>query len=316
MRAGTRASRLARWQTEHVIARLSQTWPALSFERVEVRTLGDRLSDVPLPRIGDRGLFTRELEDGLRSGTIDFAVHSLKDLPTEAPEGLALGAVLARDDPRDVLVSREGRRLADLPPGARLGTSSLRRRAQVMALRRDLEIADIRGNVPTRVEKVQRGESDATLLAMAGLRRLDMTSVVTEVLRGRHDGARPRPGRAGRPGARGRRPAAGGSSRPSTMPARGSPRRPSVASSARSREAARRRSARSRRGTPRDVCSSRESSPPSTGRTCCGRQTSGAVADEREALALGDLVAAALARQGAGASSREARQLAAAGDPA
>jgi hydroxymethylbilane synthase len=181
VRAGTRASRLALWQTEHVIARLSQAWPALSFERVHVRTLGDRITDVPLPRIGDRGLFTRELEEELRRGAIDFAVHSLKDLPTEQPDGLALGAVLAREDPREVLVSRDGRRLADLPPGARLGTSSLRRRAQLRALRRDLVIADIRGNVPTRIEKVRRGEYDATVLAMAGLHRLDLTDAVAEV---------------------------------------------------------------------------------------------------------------------------------------
>jgi hydroxymethylbilane synthase len=181
VRAGTRASRLALWQTEHVIARLSQVWPALSFERVHVRTLGDRIPDVPLPRIGDRGLFTRELEEGLHRGTIDFAVHSLKDLPTEQPDGLALGAVLGREDPREVLVSREGRRLADLPPGARLGTSSLRRRAQVLALRRDLVIADIRGNVPTRIEKVRHGTYDATLLAMAGLHRLDLMDAVAEV---------------------------------------------------------------------------------------------------------------------------------------
>ena len=181
IRAGTRASRLALWQTEHVIARLAQAWPQLSFERVRIRTLGDRITDVPLPRIGDRGLFTRELEDALRSRVIDFAVHSLKDLPTEQPAGLALGAVLCREDPSEVLISRSRRRLADLPPGARLGTSSLRRRAQVMALRRDLDIVDIRGNVPTRIEKVQRGEYDATLLALAGLRRLTLTDAATEV---------------------------------------------------------------------------------------------------------------------------------------
>ena len=151
VRAGTRASRLALWQTEHVVARLAQAWPQLSFERVRIRTLGDRITNVPLPQIGDRGLFTRELEDGLRGRTIDFAVHSLKDLPTEQPEGLALGAVLSREDPSEVLVARNGRHLADLPPGARLGTSSLRRRAQIMALRPDLDIVDIRGNVPTRI---------------------------------------------------------------------------------------------------------------------------------------------------------------------
>jgi len=182
VRAGTRASRLALWQTEHVIARLAQAWPHLAFERVRIRTLGDRVINVPLPRIGDRGLFTRELEDALRSGAIDFAVHSLKDLPTEQPEGLALGAVLSREDPAEVLVSQNGGTLSDLPPGARLGTSSLRRRAQIMAVRPDLDIVDIRGNVPTRIEKVRRGEYDATLLALAGLRRLELTNAASEVL--------------------------------------------------------------------------------------------------------------------------------------
>jgi hydroxymethylbilane synthase len=181
IRAGTRASRLALWQTEHVIARLAEAWPQLSFERVRIKTLGDRITNVPLPQIGDRGLFTRELEEALRSGAIDFAVHSLKDLPTEQPEGLALGAVLSREDPSEALVTQKGRRLADLPPGARLGTSSLRRRAQVMALRPDLHIVDIRGNVPTRIAKVQRGEYDATLLALAGLRRLELTDAASEV---------------------------------------------------------------------------------------------------------------------------------------
>jgi hydroxymethylbilane synthase len=181
VRAGTRASRLALWQTDHVIEHLARAWPQLSFERVRIRTLGDRVADVPLPKIGDRGLFTRELEDGLRSETIDFAVHSLKDLPTEAPDGLTVGAVLAREDPSEALVAQSAHRLSDLPPGARLGTSSLRRRAQIAALRPDLQIADIRGNVPTRIEKVARGEYAATLLALAGLRRLDLTAKAIEV---------------------------------------------------------------------------------------------------------------------------------------
>jgi hydroxymethylbilane synthase len=181
VRAGTRASRLALWQTDHVIEHLARAWPQLSFERVRIRTLGDRVTDVPLPKIGDRGLFTRELEDGLRSETIDFAVHSLKDLPTEAPDGLTVGAVLAREDPSEALVAQSAHRLSDLPPGARLGTSSLRRRAQIAALRPDLQIADIRGNVPTRIEKVARGEYAATLLALAGLRRLDLTAKAIEV---------------------------------------------------------------------------------------------------------------------------------------
>jgi hydroxymethylbilane synthase len=181
VRVGTRASRLALWQTEHVIARLGAAWPDARFERVPIRTLGDRVTDVPLSRIGDRGLFTREIEDGLRAGTIDIAVHSLKDLPTDPVDGLALGAVLDREDPREALISRDGRTLGQLPSGARVGTSSLRRRSQVLAIRSDLAIVDIRGNVPTRIEKVERGDYDATLLARAGLRRLELTDRVSEV---------------------------------------------------------------------------------------------------------------------------------------
>lgn len=182
IRVGTRASRLALWQTNHVIAALEAAWPGLRLERVPIRTLGDRVTDVPLPRIGDRGLFTREIEEGLHGATIDLAVHSLKDLPTELPPGLAIGAVLVREDPRDALVTRDGSILATLPPGARLGTSSIRRRAQVLARRPDLTMVDIRGNVPTRLEKVMRGEYDATVLALAGLRRLELAGAVSEVL--------------------------------------------------------------------------------------------------------------------------------------
>jgi hydroxymethylbilane synthase len=182
VRVGSRASRLARWQTDHVIARLESAWPGLACERVLIRTLGDRVTDVPLPRIGDRGLFTKEIEDGLRSATIDVAVHSLKDLPTDMPPWLALGAVLVREDPRDALVSATGATLADLARGARVGTSSIRRRAQLLARRPDLQMVDIRGNVPTRLEKVTSGAYDASLLALAGLRRLGLEASVTEVL--------------------------------------------------------------------------------------------------------------------------------------
>ena len=177
VRVGTRASRLALWQTDHVIARLQAAWPDLELERVPIRTLGDRVTDVPLPRIGDKGLFTRELEDGLHAGAIDLAVHSLKDLPTRSPAELSLGAVLEREDPRDVLVAAAPTTLATLPAGARLGTSSLRRRAQVLAHRPDLDVRDLRGNVPTRIDKVLRGgELDAAVLALAGLRRLGLES--------------------------------------------------------------------------------------------------------------------------------------------
>ena len=182
LRVGTRASRLALWQTDSVIAALSARWPELTIERVSISTIGDRLTDVPLPRIGDKGVFTRELEDGLRDGTIDLAVHSLKDLPTDQPPGLSLAAVLEREDPRDALVATTPLTLETLGPGARIGTSSLRRRAQLLALRPDLDVRDLRGNVPTRVDRVWRGDLDAAVLAAAGLNRLGMTDRVAQIL--------------------------------------------------------------------------------------------------------------------------------------
>ncbi len=181
LRVGTRASALALWQTNHVIEALERAWPHVRCERVPIRTLGDRVKDIPLPRIGDRGLFTREIEAGLREHTIDVAVHSLKDLPTENPEDLTVGAVLEREDPRDALVSRASCAFAALPPRARVGTSSIRRRAQLLAVRADLQIVDIRGNVPTRLERVARGDYDATVLALAGLRRLGLAERASDV---------------------------------------------------------------------------------------------------------------------------------------
>jgi len=181
LRVGTRSSRLALWQTHHVVECLERAWPGLVVEPVTMSTVGDRDTTRPLSRIGDKGLFTRDLEDGLRDGTIDLAVHSLKDLPTEPPPGLRVGAILAREDSRDALVASAGVRLAALPPGARIGTSSLRRQAQIAALRPDLRIVDLRGNVPTRVEKVRSREIDAAVLALAGLRRLNLEADVAEI---------------------------------------------------------------------------------------------------------------------------------------
>ena len=181
LRVGTRSSRLALWQTHHVVERLERAWPGLVVEPVTMSTVGDRDTTRPLSRIGDKGLFTRDLEDGLRDGAIDLAVHSLKDLPTEPPPGLRVGAILAREDSRDALVASAGVRLAALPPGARIGTSSLRRQAQIAALRPDLRIVDLRGNVPTRVEKVRSREIDAAVLALAGLRRLNLEADVAEI---------------------------------------------------------------------------------------------------------------------------------------
>ena len=181
VRVGTRGSRLALRQAEHVAACLRQEHPALVVERRVVSTAGDRVVDVALSRVGDKGLFTRELEDALKAGRIDVAVHSLKDLPTGMPDGLALGAVMEREDPRDVLVGAWPG-LDALPEAARVGTSSLRRRAQVLARRPDLRVVDLRGNVPTRLTKLQRGECDAAVLALAGLRRLGLEHAVAAVL--------------------------------------------------------------------------------------------------------------------------------------
>ena len=182
LRAGTRSSRLALWQTDFVISRLQERTPGLSVERVTFSTLGDRVTDVALPSIGGKGLFTRELEDALREGAIDFAVHSLKDLPTAQAPGLSLGAILKREDPRDALVAQAPTTIAALRPGARVGTSSLRRRAQLLARRPDLDIRDLRGNVPTRVDRVVRGDLDAAVLALAGLTRIGLGAHVAGVL--------------------------------------------------------------------------------------------------------------------------------------
>ena len=182
VRLGTRGSRLALWQTHHVRTALERAWPDLRGEPVTYSTLGDRVTGVALARVGDKGLFTRDLEDALRAGDIDAAVHSLKDLPTEPADGLAVGAVLERADAREALVSRLDAPLDRLPPGARVGTSSVRRRSQLLARRPDLHVTDIRGNVPTRIEKVRQGDYDATLLALAGLARLDLAHAAAEIL--------------------------------------------------------------------------------------------------------------------------------------
>ena len=179
---GTRASPLARAQTACVVELLEAAWPGLRAEPLLIATTGDRTqsSGEPLPEIGGKGLFTAELEQSLRSGETDLAVHSLKDLPTEDPDGLVLGAVCAREDVRDCLVAAGGHGLHELPAGALVGTSSLRRQAQLRGLRHDLEIGSVRGNVDTRVRKVREGEVAAIVLAAAGIRRLGLEDEVTE----------------------------------------------------------------------------------------------------------------------------------------
>ena len=181
---GTRASALARAQTESVIALLTAAWPDLACATKVISTAGDRTqaSGEPLPEIGGKGLFTAELERALRDGDIDLAVHSLKDLPTEDSGGVVVGAVSARDDVRDCVVARDHGSLADLPRDAVVGTSSLRRGAQLRALRSDLDVRSIRGNVDTRIEKVRAGAYDAVVLAAAGIHRLGLEEAVTEWL--------------------------------------------------------------------------------------------------------------------------------------
>jgi hydroxymethylbilane synthase len=175
----SRASSLARWQTDEVRRQLTARWPQLQLETLELVTQGDRSLDRPLPEIGGKGVFTQELEATLRSGQADLAVHSLKDLPIEDTQDLCLAAVLARADPRDVLVGGEGRDLAALPSGASVGTSSLRRQVQLLALRPDLRPRPVRGNVETRIAKVERGEYQAVVLAAAGVLRLGLERHVT-----------------------------------------------------------------------------------------------------------------------------------------
>jgi hydroxymethylbilane synthase len=181
LRIGTRASALALWQTEQVRARLAQH--GYDTERVEVRTTGDMVRDVPLAKIGGRAFFTKQLDDAMLEGRIDVAVHSLKDLPTELPDGLALAAVGLREDARDALVARDGLQWATLPGGAAVATCSLRRRAQLLRARPDLRVLDLRGNVDTRLAKLDRnGEWSAILLAAAGLVRLGLEGRISERL--------------------------------------------------------------------------------------------------------------------------------------
>ena len=179
---GTRSSKLALWQADYVEAKLREKYPELHVVQKRMTTKGDRVLDAPLAKIGGKGLFTKELEQAMLAGEIDLAVHSLKDMPTELPEGLVLAAVTERFDPGDAVVSPRYRTLANLPQGAKVGTSSLRRRAQILAERPDLEIVSLRGNVNTRLQKLEEENFDAIVLAVAGLKRLGFHDRITEVL--------------------------------------------------------------------------------------------------------------------------------------
>ncbi len=178
----TRPSALARWQTQSVIQALKRIHAGLTCEVHTITTQGDRILDKPLPEIGGKGLFTQELEHELLSGAVNCAVHSLKDLPVEITPGLTIGCIPDRGEVRDALVSKNGLRLESLPAGARIGTSSLRRAAQLLALRPDLRIESLRGNVDTRVRKALDGQYDAIILAGAGLVRLGLENHVTQWL--------------------------------------------------------------------------------------------------------------------------------------
>ena len=178
----SRPSALARWQTEHVIEELKKHHPGLNCRIEIITTRGDRILDRPLPEIGGKGLFTLELEDALRAGSVDAAVHSLKDLPTEDADGLMLGVIPVREDPRDVWICPAGHTIETIPAGAVIGTASNRRQAQLNAIRPDLQIKMIRGNVDTRIRKAQDGQYDAIILAAAGVRRLGLHEHITEYL--------------------------------------------------------------------------------------------------------------------------------------
>jgi hydroxymethylbilane synthase len=179
VRIATRRSALAKWQAHHVSGLLTAREPGLEVQLLELMTRGDRILDVPLAEVGGKGLFVKEIEDALLRGDAQVAVHSMKDLPAVEPPGLVIAAVPVREDPRDALVSH-GKKLAELPRGARVGTASLRRSAQLQAMRPDLRIETIRGNVATRLRKIDEG-FDAVVLAHAGLRRLGLTDRVAQV---------------------------------------------------------------------------------------------------------------------------------------
>ena len=179
---GTRGSPLAIWQAEWVQARLREIAPDVTVTLHRIKTSGDKILDVPLAKIGGKGLFVKEIEEALLQGTIDLAVHSMKDVPTELPPGLDLLCVPVREDARDALISRDRRLFKDLRYGARVGTSSLRRQAQLLQARPDLSIGMLRGNLDTRLKKLREGQFDAVILAAAGLHRLGWEREITEYL--------------------------------------------------------------------------------------------------------------------------------------
>jgi hydroxymethylbilane synthase len=182
LKIGTRGSQLALFQANWVKDRLSEVHPDLDVRLIKIKTTGDKIQDVPLAKIGGKGLFVKEIEESLLQKKIDLAVHSIKDVPTEFPQGLHLSVIAKREDPRDVFISRDGRTLKDLPQGAKIGTSSLRRQAQLLHFRSDLELIPLRGNLDTRLKKLKNMNLDGIVLALAGVRRLGLEERVTEII--------------------------------------------------------------------------------------------------------------------------------------
>ncbi|HEY1679057.1 MAG TPA: hydroxymethylbilane synthase [Candidatus Sulfotelmatobacter sp.] len=180
LRIGSRGSQLALWQANHISALLRARGHEVEIEIIH--TTGDKITDVALAKVGTKGMFTKEIEEALAAGQVDLAVHSLKDLPTELPRGFELAAITEREDPRDAFCSPNYSNIEDLPQGARVGTSSLRRQAQLKAIRPDLDVHPLRGNVDTRLRKLEQGEYDAIILASAGLNRLGKTELVKQII--------------------------------------------------------------------------------------------------------------------------------------
>ncbi len=182
IKIGTRGSKLALWQADWVKTQLMKHHPGIRVDLDIIKTKGDKILDVPLAKVGGKGLFVKEIEEALLDTRIDLAVHSMKDMPWELPEGLCISAVPLRENPRDVLLSRNGQRLNDLPEGAGIGTSSLRRASQLRHIRPDIDIKPLRGNLDTRIRKLNNGAYDAIILAAAGVKRLAYDACITEYL--------------------------------------------------------------------------------------------------------------------------------------
>jgi len=179
---GTRGSQLALWQANFIKSEIERLFPGLIVELKVIKTTGDRITDRPLALVGGKGLFVKEIESALLNNDIDIAVHSMKDMPGDLPEGLIIGAIPERENPFDVLISKDNRLLTDYKKGAKIGTSSLRRASQIRHIRQDVIIESIRGNLDTRIKKLKAGDYDAIVLAAAGLRRLGQDSNITEYL--------------------------------------------------------------------------------------------------------------------------------------